>query len=94
MLGVRVADGGTGKVPVAVFAILKDGPGERFVTAGGVVVAAMRALEGEQPGERIGEGFRKECTKYWIRTLDHMGINVLYDGWGPVGVSKFAELVA
>ena len=54
----------------------------------------MRALEGEQPGERIGEGFRKECTKYWIRTLDHMGINVLYDGWGPVGVSKFAELVA
>ena len=53
---------GTGKVLVAVFVVLNDGPGERFVTVGGVVVAAMRALEGEQPGKRIGEGFRKECT--------------------------------
>ena len=93
MLGVCVADGGTGKVLVAVFVILKDGPGERFVTVGGVVVAAMRALKGEQPGERILEGFRKECTKYWIHVLDHMGVNFLYDGWGPVGFSKFAELV-
>ena len=64
MLGGCVADGGTGKVLVAVFVILKDGPGECFVTVGGVVVAAMRALKGKQPGERIREGFRKECTKY------------------------------
>ena len=53
---------GTGKVLVAVIVVLKDGPGERFVTVGGVVEAAMRALEGEQPGKGIGEGFRKERT--------------------------------
>ena len=90
---LRGTECGTGKVLVAVFVVLKDGPGERFVTVGGVVEAAMRALEGEQPGERIREGFRKECTKYWIRALDHAGVNVLYDGRGPVGVSRFAELI-
>lgn len=59
---LRRKECGTGKVLVAVIEVLKDGPGERFVTVGGVVVAAMRALEGEQPGERIRKGFRKECT--------------------------------
>lgn len=62
LLGVCVADGGAGKVLVAVIEVLNDGPGERFVTVGGVAIASVRALEGEQPGEGIREGFRKECT--------------------------------
>lgn len=59
---LRRKECGTGKVLVAVIVVLKDGPGERFVTVEGIVVAAVRALEGEQPGERIQDGFRKECT--------------------------------
>ena len=62
MVRLRRKECGTGKVLVAVIVVHKDGPGERFMTVGGIVVAAMRALEGEQPGERIRKGFRKECT--------------------------------
>lgn len=62
MVCLRGTECSTGKVLVAVIIVLKDGPGERFVTVGGVVVTAVRALEREQPGERIREGFRKECT--------------------------------
>ena len=86
LLGVRVADGGAGEVMVAVVVVGGDAPGEGLVAVGRVVVAAVRALEGEEAAERIGDGLGEERPEGRGCALDRLGVEAVDGGRCPIGV--------
>lgn len=86
LLGVCVADGGAGQVVVAVVVVGGDAPGEGLVAVGSVVVAAVRALEGEEAAERIGDGLCEECPQGRGCAFDELGVEAVNVGRGPIGV--------
>ena len=86
LLGVCVADGGAGEVVVAVVVVGGDAPGEGLVAVGGVVVGAVRALEGEEAAERIGDGFGEERPKGRGCALGGLGAEAVDVGRCPIGV--------
>ena len=86
LLGVWVADGGAGEVVVAVVVVGGDAPGERLVAVGCVVVAAVRAFEGEEAAERIGDGFGEERPQGRGCAFDGWGVKAVDVGRCPIGV--------
>ena len=86
LLGVCVADGGAGEVMVAVVVVGGDASGKGLVAIGRVVVAAVRAFEGEEAAKRIGDGLGEERPERRGCALEGLGVEAVDAGRGPIGI--------